>query len=274
MPGLVDLVAAISIEVNRSLVGVGLPPLTDGGILIGRVHIDETPAPPRIVMIPRSSRFEARESPGRSNVRPGAGLRSVIVQVPGHGYVAPTVTIDPPQLDSGDQATAVPILAAGSIRAIALTGAGSGYTTAPNVTITDASGAGAVAIARVGPTAAQLVQYAAKALFTDVVQFECHCWGIAAPAGYDQDFDAAQLLYQTLIASAYRVAPGMMMPTVGKWLDAEADAVQLDVAGHYYVLALEVRTPVLDAPLLYAPLGVQPTGTLSAAPPGGTPQPI
>jgi FtsP/CotA-like multicopper oxidase with cupredoxin domain len=58
-------------------------------------------------------------------------------------YTAPTVTIDPPLV--GTQATATATVTSGFITGITLTNGGSGYTSAPLVTIADASGANAAA---------------------------------------------------------------------------------------------------------------------------------
>src|SRR6185312_6847879 len=186
-----------------------LAPLVDGHIVIGRVRIEENVAPPRVLFVPRSSRFEPREMPNRANANParspGAGVRSVLMTMYGAGYVDPTVTISAPDLPTGVQATAVAIVQGGAVAAIALTSSGSGYTQPPTVTISDASGSGASATTRLAPTAEQLAQLSQRSLWTDVVTFDCHCWGIATPAGPTPDFDAAQLLYQQLIASAHAV---------------------------------------------------------------------
>jgi hypothetical protein len=64
MPGIGALVAAISADVVSRLAAAGYPALTDGSILIGRQHVDEESAPPRIVFVPSSSSFTIGEPYG------------------------------------------------------------------------------------------------------------------------------------------------------------------------------------------------------------------
>jgi len=67
--------------------------------------------------------------------------------------VAPTVTIDPPDLPNGIQATAVANLYNTSIGSITMVNNGSGYTNHPNVTFTAAQGSGAAAVGVIGMSA-------------------------------------------------------------------------------------------------------------------------
>lgn len=52
-----DVVTAISNDVVAGLAVMGLPPLTDGAILLGSAMVAQTSAPPKIVFEPVSTRF-------------------------------------------------------------------------------------------------------------------------------------------------------------------------------------------------------------------------
>ncbi len=78
-------------------------------------------------------------------------LQSITVDAPGSGYEAATTSVEIQGVGTGAAAEAV-IDVDGSITGIKVLSAGTGYTTAPMVTITSTSGAGAVATASVsGP---------------------------------------------------------------------------------------------------------------------------
>ena len=68
---------------------------------------------------------------------------SVTVNNGGANYVAPTVTFSAPGQTGGVTATGDAVLLGNTIASIIVTKAGTGYTSAPTVTITDASGSGA-----------------------------------------------------------------------------------------------------------------------------------
>lgn len=72
----------------------------------------------------------------------GSGMVDLIaVTSAGSGYtVIPTVTISPPDLEGGVQATAVAVLSGNTISQLNVVEAGSGYTSTPIVTITRGSG--------------------------------------------------------------------------------------------------------------------------------------
>lgn len=79
------------------------------------------------------------------------GLASIAVTAGGVGYVAPVVSIAQPDgVLPGSQATAIATLSGDAIASVTLVNPGSGYFNAPLVTITDASGSGAAAVATVG----------------------------------------------------------------------------------------------------------------------------
>jgi hypothetical protein len=69
------------------------------------------------------------------------GVSSISVTLGGSGYTsATTVTVSPPEISTGIQAMAKPIIANGVITRFTIVTAGSGYTTVPDVTITDVGG--------------------------------------------------------------------------------------------------------------------------------------
>lgn len=70
MPNLSGLINAISNDVVAKRAAGGLAPLVDGAILIGRQHIAELSAPPRIVFIPVSSTFGPRAMYSASQIIP------------------------------------------------------------------------------------------------------------------------------------------------------------------------------------------------------------
>lgn len=61
MPGIKDLVAAISDEVVSALAEANYPDLVDGGILLGRQYQMEQSAPPRIIFTPMGSEFPMKD---------------------------------------------------------------------------------------------------------------------------------------------------------------------------------------------------------------------
>lgn len=76
----------------------------------------------------------------RSSTNPTGSINSINVTSAGSGYTtAPTITIDPPDLPDGVQATATATLSGNSISEIEVDEAGSGYTSIPLVVVTPAS---------------------------------------------------------------------------------------------------------------------------------------
>jgi hypothetical protein len=65
------------------------------------------------------------------------GVASVLINNPGTGYTAPTLTFSAPQNAGGTTATGTATLTGGVITAVTITNPGSGYTLAPTVTIND-----------------------------------------------------------------------------------------------------------------------------------------
>jgi hypothetical protein len=68
LPGIVQIVSAISEVVVDLLADAGYAPLTDGKILLGRQHHAEHSAPPRIVIIPLKSTFGPKDVYSASRV--------------------------------------------------------------------------------------------------------------------------------------------------------------------------------------------------------------
>lgn len=167
MPGIVDLVSFISDDVIARLDAAGYPPLVDGQILLGRQHLLEQSAPPRIVFVPVRSVFGARDTYNRSRVASS-------------------------------------------------------------------------------PSTEQRLQYAQRALHSEVVTFEVHVWGAAEPPDPDDDFDATQALYHVVIQSLRANITGGYELGDGDWTDQHPDAAQLQKLGHEFVFEVSIGTPVLD----------------------------
>jgi hypothetical protein len=71
---------------------------------------------------------------------PSGTLTSVTIQDGGEGYINPIVTISAPDVADGIQATATATVEDGEIVEIVITNAGSGYTSAPVITVVDSNG--------------------------------------------------------------------------------------------------------------------------------------
>ena len=272
MPTITQIVSAINDDVVAKLATAGYPALTDGQILIGRQHIAEGSAPPRIVFIPRVSKFavgglgtaggtlnQVGASPGAYNL--GASLRNARVTSRGLGYTSPpTVTIDNPTYPGGTPATATATLVGGAVVGIIFTNYGSGYQSIPNITFTGGGGTGAAATAFLGPSKGVLNALQQRSVATEIVNFEVHCWGQTFPEpNPDTDFDFTQALYQQVIASTHLMAVGACEFTDLTWVDQKPSETQLWKAGHEAVFGIAMKTPVLDALLPLVP-----TGTVAA----------
>lgn len=69
MPGIVAIVSAISDDVVAALAAGGYPALTDGKVLLGAEHVAEASAPPRVVFVPATSRWAAKQVYGPAKVQ-------------------------------------------------------------------------------------------------------------------------------------------------------------------------------------------------------------
>lgn len=294
MAGITALVTAISNDVVAKIAAAGLPPLTDGQIVIGKSKGPENSAPPRVVFIPTSFRFAAA-SPGtnsqpinpRNPSAPGGGVRSYTMTQYGGGYgINPTVTISAPDIAGGVQATATATVTTnGAISRIVPSVVGSGYLNPPTVTI-GGTGTGASAVANLGPTPQALAVIQQRSILTEWTMFEVHVWGCSSTTGTltpngDLDYDATQQLYQQVIASTHSLAAGVHVESQGEWLDAADGATVIDVLGHKVRFMMEIATPLLAEPITptagasvqFAPPQTQPNPSLTILPlSGGTPE--
>lgn len=280
---LVSIVTAISNDLVSRLAGAGLPPLTDGQIVLGKAKKPENSFPPRVIFVPMGARWED-PSPGfgaspvyPTNAQaPGSGLRSLIMTNYGGGYSGtPSVTISAPDVAGGVTATATATVTSnGAISGLVLTNAGSGYVNVPTVTISG-TGTGATAAAYLRPTPQGLSGISQRSIRTEWHKFEVHCWGCSSTNGVptpdvNLDYDATQLLYQQVIASIHSLAAGVYAPDSGQWVDAQDDATLVDVVGHDFVFNVEIALPLLAEPMpatsgasvQFGPVGTQPSPTL------------
>lgn len=196
MPIVSALISAISADMVTRLAALTHSiTLTDGRILIGRQHIYEQSAPPRIVMIPIRSSFGPRAMYNRSQV--------------------------------------------------------TGY-----------------------PSSELVHQWVQRSVATERMSFEVHVWGQANPPDAEGgDFDATQVLYQTLILSCHYLMVGSVEFTSLVWTDQQTSGSQLIKAGHEAVFGLTIDTPVLDTTLTPAPSNVTANPKTYFQPPeGGTPE--
>lgn len=286
---LVDVVAAISADVVAKIAAAGLPALSDGQIVIGRVKDEETSAPPRIVFIPIGFRFAARSNPvnyapqQRAAGGVGAGIRSFSMNASGSGYTGtPTVTISAPDVAGGTQATATATLTSnGAISVIVPSNPGSGYLSPPSVTI-NGTGTGAAATANLQPNAPARAVAQQPAILTEWHKFEVRCWGVNSVSGVVTpdpvlDYAATQQLYAQVIASAQACFPAVHIEAAGRWADADPSAMAVDLLGHRASFEMEVAMPILREPMVpsggpsitYAPGATQPNITTTMLPTTG-----
>lgn len=125
MPTISGLVANISADVVARLAAKGLPPLVDGRIVLGQRHLAENLAPPRVIFVPKGSRFGPRDT---ANASPRGqitaemkaqwatrAIHSDVVRFEVHVWAAATPTPDPEGGDF-DAAQALYHLVIASIR--------------------------------------------------------------------------------------------------------------------------------------------------------------
>lgn len=276
------LVQAISADVVSRLAAAGLPPLVDGSILIGPEHLAENASPNRIVFVPKSSRFLARDASARVGVAApsapqGAGVLSVLLSNCGRNYTTATVSVSAPNLTGGVQATATAVLGtAGVVHRVQMTAMGSGYTSAPTVTIAG-DGVGALATAVLAPTAEQLAAAAQRPLWTEWQLYDVHLWGcvygsspVFQASNPDTDWDATATLGLVLMQSLNELAHGVHRLGALTWVSSQPQATKLQILGRYATLALEIAVPVPDVLLGFAPIGTHPVPTVSMILPDGT----
>ena len=121
-----------------------------GGIGITNVGFNYTEAP--IVTISPPNQTNGKQATAVASISNAAGtILSVQVDVLGSGYTTPpTVTFAPPASQFGVQAQGSASIQSGNVVVISVTNPGSGYTSAPAITITGGGGSSANAIAKLG----------------------------------------------------------------------------------------------------------------------------
>lgn len=271
-----QLVQLISADTVARLAAAGLPPLIDGAILLGPEHTWENSSPPRIVMVPTGSEFFARsDAPrgGRNNPKaPGAGVRYANVLTQGIGYTTATVTFGAPP--SGITATGLATINGGAVNRIVLTNPGSGYLTAPSVTITG-DGAGASASAKLNPSAELLSEISIRSLWSEHKKFRVNVWactytsGVATP-NPDSDWDFAEMLYQVLIQSLQGLLSGIYRIGRIVWVSSLPNSSKLDMIGRMAEFDLEIFTPVPDTQNPFVPVGTLATPSVYFQPADGS----
>lgn len=86
-----------------------------------------------------------------------------------------------------------------------------------------------------------------RSIGSELITFEVHAWGQGS--GVDDDFDVTQALYQCIAQSLHDLCEGCYKLGDGKW----TQLTLLGAAGHEFVFAVEIATPILDQLLPYAP---------------------
>ena len=97
-----------------------------------------------------SYRVNDQPEENRESTNPSASVDSIQITSSGSNYsIDPTIEIEPPEMDTGTQATADPVMTNGELTGINLTNGGSGYLSTPLVRVVndpnDTAGSGAAA---------------------------------------------------------------------------------------------------------------------------------
>lgn len=115
-----------------------------------------------------------------------------------------------------------------------------------------------------------------RSLLTEQVTFRCHCWGVSGTEGSDPagDYDATQVLYQSVIRVLHKSATGVYAIGDLAWTDASPANTRQIMFGREAVFSFSLKTPVLDSPLQAAPAGlvVQATTYMQQADSGDDPE--
>lgn len=86
-----------------------------------------------------------------------------------------------------------------------------------------------------------------RSLGTELVVLELHTWGAAFPPYPRADFDITQRLYQQVIQSVHLLCPGAyQLLDKGVWDDQKERATQIIKYGHYHVMTIGFATPILE----------------------------
>jgi hypothetical protein len=275
VPGIPQLVTAISNDVVAKLAAAGYPPLIDGQIVLGRVHVAENTSAPRIVFVPKGSVFGPKDPASRSAISSssaGFGVRRVELSSYGAGYTsAPTVTLSG-AYGSGTGAVAIANVntLAGVVTSVTMSVTGSGYQTPISVSISGGGGSGAQASAVPEPPSDWRTIFQWRSVATDEIVFEVNCWGVQYTNGQPNpdpntggDFNFTQALYQQVVTSVHDLCAGICKFGPGQWVDQLPNSTQLVKFGSWYRFTVSIMTPVLDVLLPYVPTGTVSANTLT-----------
>ena len=163
-------------------------------------------------------------------------ITSIAVSSGGTGYSSvtpPVITISAPDVSTGTQAVATPVIVSGVITGFTVTAGGSGYINAPTVTITSTVGTGAVAGAVTLQTATNgtmTLRYAGV-VATGTVNLR-----------YGAGYKVAPTAYVTAVsggagATAYFIAPPSKAKLVPLIVNGAITSVQIDDGGTGYTYA-------------------------------------
>lgn len=119
------------------------------------------------------------------------------------------------------------------------------------------------------PNAEQRAEIAQRAIASEILSFEIHCWGQANPPTEDGDWNVTRAIAHVVLQAAQALAAGVWSAGSGKWTDSTANATQLGRAGREFVFTLQIATPVLADLLPYAPAGVVPSAAVVEEFPAG-----
>lgn len=274
----VQLVQAISTDFVARLAAAGMPPLTQGAIQIGPQYLTENQSTaPSVTFVPKGSIYSApaQSSKGGTPI-PGMAILGIAPTAKGIGYSSsPTVTIGPPDIAGSVQATATAVVVGGLISGFQMVKPGGGYLNTPTVTITDGTGTGAAALARLAPDPEKLAELATRSLGTDTKHFDVHIKGVTFTAGSptpnpDTDYDFADLMFVVLAQSCQALMAQIHKFGKGDWPSANPQTTQIDVYGRELVVTLAISTPIPDVTLAFVPPGTMDVLTVQLQPQSGS----
>jgi hypothetical protein len=110
---------------------------------------------------------------------------------------------------------------------------------------------------RADETAEQQTMKQQRQLATERHRFEVHVTGCASPPDPDfGDFDATQLIYQSLYGSMFDlITPDRARVLSGEWASQTPQSTSLDSRGQKWVGVVEIWQPVVDNVLSFVPSG-------------------
>jgi hypothetical protein len=110
-------------------------------------------------------------------------------------------------------------------------------------------------------------QHGLRAIATEAIFFDVHCWGQSADSGDPvDDYDLARAMYHAVRSSLHKKAPGAYnIDESGKW----TNMTEVMMSGQEFVFRITLLTPVLESLLpydrarLFAPDTVHPDAGLT-----------